>query len=86
MDYRDVAVALMRLLPLVAEDDREAIRHAAGLAYAHFLATDPTVSADDADVLERIENGTGFPGARPGEEVLAALYSHLAERRRTERR
>ena len=86
MDYREVAVALMRLLPLVDEDDRDAIRRTAGLAYAHYLATDPTVSADEADVLERIKNGTGFPEARPGEEVLAELYAHLTERRRAERR
>ena len=86
VDYREVAVSLMRLLPFVAETDRDAVRRAAGLAYAQYLSTDPTALADETDTLGRIESGAGFPDARPGEEVLAELYAHLAERRRTERR
>jgi hypothetical protein len=82
VDYREVAVALMRLLPLVAEGDREAVRRAAGLAYAQHLATDPEVAALVDDTEDRISSGRGFPDARPAAEVLADLYAHLAEQRR----
>ena len=87
VDYREVAVALMRLVPLVAEEDRETVRRAAGLAYSQHLATDPETAAFVADTLERLDRAerTGenpFPDARPGDEVMADLYAHLAERRR----
>jgi hypothetical protein len=82
VNYREVAVALMRLLPLVAEEDREVVRRAAGLAYAQHLATDPEVAALIEDTEDRISSGRGFPDARPAAEVLADLYAHLAEQRR----
>lgn len=87
VDYREVAVALMQLARVVdADDDREVLRRAATLAYVQHLSTDPAIGAAEADTLERIESGAGFPDAQPGEEVMAELYAHLADLRRTQRR